>query len=199
MSDIADRVPKGEIINDGSDGEEIVISDPQTVSRRTSSRERVRRATALKLAGASYEQIAENLGYASADSARKAVNNAIKKSLQENANELRRIHYGRLEHMLMLVWPQVNQGDNTAFHSALAVMDRMERLYGLNAAEKIEVTTGPHETVMVADGSKDAYIAAMREAIEAEDVVEAEVVEEAPLDEPEPHTRPIPVRVHDDD
>ena len=59
-------------------------------------------------------------------------------------------------------------------------MDRMERLYGLNAAEKIAVSTGPRETVIVADGDKEAYIQALREAIEndAKPIIDAEVIED---------------------
>ena len=206
----ADEPVYGEILNDGENGEEIVIAAPVPVSARMSAREKQRRAMALKLAGASYAQIAENLNYATSSGAHKAVTRAMHNSLQENASELRRIHYGRLEHMLMLVWPDVNHGETSAINTALSVMDRMERLFGLNVAEKVDINTGPRETVIMADGDKSEYIEALKRAIEGDtkEIVDAEIVEDEnandeelgisgadPGDaegttEPEEHTRP---------
>lgn len=151
----------GEIVqaHDGT----LAINNPVALSRTMSVGEKTRRAMALKLAGASYAQIAMQLGYHDASGARKAVQRGMKSALQETAGELKKIHYGRLEHMLMLLWPEVNQRDLPAMSAALAVMDRMERLYGLNAAEKIEVGTGMN-TVILADGDKESYIQALEEA-----------------------------------
>jgi hypothetical protein len=50
-----------------------------------------------------------------------------------------------------------------AMSAALAVMDRMERLYGLNEAQKLDVGT-TRETVILADGDKESYIKALEEA-----------------------------------
>tara|TARA_R110002110_G_scaffold54098_9_gene155463 strand:- start:308 stop:889 length:582 start_codon:yes stop_codon:yes gene_type:complete len=176
----ADDTIYGEILNDGSDGGDIVIDNPVPLTVKMSSQEKQKRAMALKLAGASYAQIAESIGYADASGAYKAVSRGMKNSLQESAGDLRKIHYGRLEHMLMLVWPAVNQGDSSAVSSALQVMDRMERLYGLNEAQKVDITAGARETIIVADGEKSEYIKALREAIEedSQDIVDAEVVED---------------------
>lgn len=152
----------GEII-ETSNGE-TVINNPVPVKHSMSSAERTRRAMALKLAGASYSQIAQNLGYHDASGARKAVQRGMKNALQETASELRKIHYGRLEHLLMLLWGDVNNRDLASMNTALAVMDRMERLYGLNAAEKLDINAGTSHTVILADGDKDSYINALREA-----------------------------------
>lgn len=153
----------GEIVDTGADTDEIQINNPVPVKRDMSSAERTRRAMSLKLAGASYSQIALNLGYHDASGARKAVQRGMKNALHETAGELKKIHYGRLEHMLMLLWPDVNNRDLSSMSAALAVMDRMERLYGLNEATKLDVSTG-NNTVILADGDKDSYINALREA-----------------------------------
>ena len=160
---IEDETVWGEIADDGLNSGEIVVNNPVAVKRDMSSAERTRRAMSLKLAGASYAQIALNLGYHDASGARKAVQRGMKNALHETSGELKKIHYGRLEHMLMLLWGDVNNRDLASMSAALAVMDRMERLYGLNAAEKIDVTTGTN-TVILADGDKDSYINALREA-----------------------------------
>lgn len=156
-------VEYGAIVNDGSDGLPIEIENPVPLRKKMSVGEKTRRAQALKLAGASYAAIAQQLGYSDASAARKAVMRGMKSALQENATELRRIHYGRLEHMLMLVWGDVNTRDLPSMNAALAIMDRMERLYGLNAAERLEVSGGS-DTVILADGDKAAYLAALEEA-----------------------------------
>lgn len=163
LVDPGEAVLYGRIINDGSDGSDIEIENPVPLRHKMSVGEKTRRAMALKLAGASYGAIAQQLGYNDASAARKAVMRGMKSSLQENAGELRRLHYGRLEHMLMLLWPDVNARDLASINTALSVMDRMERLFGLNAAEKVEVSSGK-ETVILADGDKDSYIAALQEA-----------------------------------
>jgi hypothetical protein len=153
----------GEIVDDGTHTGEFVVNNPVPLSRNMNAAERTRRALALKLAGASYSQIAQSLGYHDASGARKAVHRGLKSAMHETASELKRIHYGRLEHILMLLWPEVNQRDLPSVSAALAVMDRMERLYGLNAAEKLDVV-GSRETVILADGDKDSYIKALEEA-----------------------------------
>jgi len=160
-NDEDNEVIYGEIIeaHDGS----LSINNPVSLSRQMSAGERTRRAMALKLAGASYAQIAQNLGYHDASGARKAVQRGMKSALHESASELKKIHYGRLEHMLMLLWPDVNQKDLSSMSAALSVMDRMERLYGLNAAEKVEIGSSSN-TVILADGDKSSYIKALEEA-----------------------------------
>lgn len=165
MSDIGqdNEVIYGEIVDDGEQSGEIVINNPVPLSRAMSTAERTRRAMALKLAGASYSQIAQQLGYHDASGARKAVQRGMKNAMHETAGELKKIHYGRLEHMLMLLWPEVNQRDLPAMSAALAVMDRMEKLYGLNEAQKLDVGVG-RETVILADGDKESYIKALEEA-----------------------------------
>ena len=153
----------GRIINDGSDGEDIEIDRPVPLRHKMNVGEKTRRAMALKLAGASYAAIAEQLGYNDASAARKAVMRGMKSSLQENASELRNIHYARLEHMLMLLWSDVVRKDLPSMSAALAIMDRMDKLFGLSAAQSIDINTTKN-TVFVAEGDKESYIKALQEA-----------------------------------
>lgn len=153
----------GRIINDGSDGGDIDIDRPVPLRHKMNVGEKTRRAMALKLAGASYAAIAEQLGYNDASAARKAVMRGMKSSLQENASELRNIHYARLEHMLMLLWSDVVRKDLPSMSAALAIMDRMDKLFGLSAAQSIDINTSKN-TVFVAEGDKESYIKALQEA-----------------------------------
>lgn len=153
----------GRIINDGSDGSDIAIDNPVPLKRQMAVGEKTRRAMALKLAGASYAAIAEQLGYHDASAARKAVMRGMKNAMHENAGELKHIHYARLEHMLMLLWPDVVKKDLPSMSAALAIMDRMDKLFGLSAAQSIEVNTSK-STVILAEGDKESYIRALQEA-----------------------------------
>ena len=162
QTDPADQIEHGKIVS-GADGGDIVVEQPVPLKQQMAVGEKTRRAMALKLAGASYANIATQLGYSDASGARKAVMRGMKSAQQENSGELRKIHYGRLEHMLMLLWPDVNNRDLASMGMALGVMDRMEKLYGLNAAEKVEFSASK-ETVILADGDKDSYLAALEEA-----------------------------------
>ena len=164
----------GEILNDGLDGSPIEISNPVPAKRKISVGEKTRRAMALKLAGASYASIAESLGYADASGARKAVMRGLESGLQENANELRKIHYGRLEHLLMLLWSDVNNKDLASMNTALSVMDRMTKLYGLDAPAELNINAGK-ETIIIADGEKEDYLKALKEAGE---IIDAEIINE---------------------
>lgn len=157
------KIVYGEIINDGSDGLPIRIDNPVALRHKMAVGEKTRRSMALKLAGASYQVIAEQLGYNDASAARKAVMRGLKSSLHENAAELRNIHYGRLEHMLMLLWSDVVRKDLPSMSAALAIMDRMDRLFGLS---QVEVQKGQQSngTVILADGDKDSYIKALQDA-----------------------------------
>ena len=152
----------GEVVEGEGGGFEVV--NPVKVKRKMAAGERSRRAIALKLAGASYRSIADTLGYYDQSAARQAVMRGMKAGLQEDAGELRKLHYGRLEHLLALVWPDVNAKDLPSMRMALDVMDRMAKLYGLDAPERHAFETGGRETVFVADGDKESYLKALQEA-----------------------------------
>ena len=169
----------GQVLDDGIDSGNIVVHNPITPKKQLSTGERTKRAMALKLAGASYASIADTLGYSDASGARKAVMRGMAQSLQENANELRKLHYGRLEHMLMLLWSDVNTKSLPSMSAALAIMDRMAKLHGIDSSLPSEVNIG-QQTVILADGSKDDYIKALTEAgLKMEnDITEAKLIKD---------------------
>ena len=169
----------GQVLDDGIDSGNIVVHNPITPKKQLSTGERTKRAMALKLAGASYASIADTLGYSDASGARKAVMRGMDQSLQENANELRKLHYGRLEHMLMLLWSDVNTKSLPSMSAALAIMDRMAKLHGIDSSLPSEVNIG-QQTVILADGSKEDYIKALTEAgLKMEnDITEAKLIKD---------------------
>lgn len=88
----------------------------------------------------------------------------MESTLQESANELRKVHHGRLEHLLALLWPDACALDLPSIRLVLDIMDRQDRLHGLSAPERFDVGLGGKETVILADGGKEDYLKALQEA-----------------------------------
>lgn len=98
-------------------------------------------ALELRKAGVSYVRIAEVLGYASGSGAHKAVASALKKTLQEPADDLRTLEIERLDAMLSAIWASVKQGQYGAIDRAIKIMERKAKLLGMDAPTKHDVTS----------------------------------------------------------
>jgi hypothetical protein len=125
--------------------------------------ERLRRAIMLRLSGATFETIARVLHYTTADQAMKAINRAMKAVQTETLRDLKRIHHMRLEHMLMLLWPSINQQDFQSMAAGLQIMDRIERLHGLQYIPA-EGEGPASDTVLVVGGNKEDFLNALTQA-----------------------------------
>jgi hypothetical protein len=101
-------------------------------TRKFTAAERKRRALELRRAGASYEQIADQIGYANRGGAHKAVTSALKTAVQEQADELRTLECERLDRLLLAVWKAAIDGDLKAIDRALRIQEQRARLLGLN-------------------------------------------------------------------
>lgn len=110
--------------------------------------ERQAQAVELRKAGCTFQQIADQLGYAGHQGAYKAVMAALRKTLQEPSDELRTMELERLDAMLNALWPQImarNQFTPRAVEVALKVMDRRAALVGLDAPKQVE----DHRTITI--------------------------------------------------
>lgn len=98
-------------------------------------------AVRLRLAGASYERIAEEVGYAGHSGARKAVEAGLKLAIKEPAEEVVQQELARLDQMYLgLVGKGATSGNVPAVLAALKVMDRRAKYLGLDVT-KLDVTT----------------------------------------------------------
>jgi hypothetical protein len=109
------------------------------LDRRLAARERQLRALELRLAGVTYQQIADELGYAGRQGAFKAVEAALKLTLREPADNLRRISAERLDRATLAIWRAVNAGDLQAIDRLLRIEARRAKLLGLDAPQRQEV------------------------------------------------------------
>ena len=104
--------------------------------------ERQRQALELRKAGVPYATIAERLGYASTGGAHKAVASALKKTLAEPADDLRRLEVERLDALLSALWRQAKEGNQGAVDRCIRIMERRAKLLGLDAPTKQDITSG---------------------------------------------------------
>jgi len=139
-------------------------------SKSIEVREKDRQALELRKAGASYEVIAKQLGYADSSGAYKSVQRSMKTIIAEPTDELRQVEYERLNQILLILWERVQHGELGAIDRALSVMDRISKMYGLDAPKQTEIKQQITQGVMIVDGSKEEYLQAIRQEIDGVEV-----------------------------
>jgi hypothetical protein len=94
--------------------------------------ERNQRALELHLAGATYERIAQVLGFASKATAHKAVKDALAaRPLPEEGEDPATVELARLDAMLVGLWPQARKGNVAAVDRVLKISERRVALMAL--------------------------------------------------------------------
>ena len=141
-------------------------------------------AVALRLAGASYAEVAEALEFATPRDARHAVEEALAASApdEQSREVLRQEAIGRLERLLRSAWAKATTPDHPehifAAKFALSVVDRLIRVQGLDAPAEVVVHTPTAREI-------DEWVARVTgtgvdelRALEDPTIVEAEVVDD---------------------
>lgn len=113
---------------------------------------RAEAAVALRIAGATYSEIARTLGYSNITRARQAVEQALAASVGDDDRERMRFIEGRrLERLLRGLWHKATDEEGeeqlAAARTALAVIDRHAKLYGLDAPT-VHAIYSPTQTEM---------------------------------------------------
>ncbi len=120
------------------------IQQSPTAPKRANAAERRRKAVALRIAGATYEQIGRELGITS-QAAWKHVTialTAIRQKTAEDADVLRVTELARLDAAQASIWPRVVQGDNQAIDRFLRISKRRGEITGIDAPAKTDLTSG---------------------------------------------------------
>lgn len=92
----------------------------------------------LRRAGFTWQRIAEQVGYADHTGAYAAYKRAIKRTMQQPADELREQEIDRLDRLQVAVWPAAMKGDTKAILTIIRLMERRAKLLGLDVPIKIE-------------------------------------------------------------
>lgn len=64
----------------------------------------------------------------------------MKKTLQEPADDLRRLELSRLDEALRAIWPKVKKGDLFAIDRYLKISERRAKLVGLDSKTEIQLS-----------------------------------------------------------
>ena len=116
----------------------------RSTQAKLNARTKEKIALDLRLAGATYEQIADHVHdkesgeklYSSKSVAWKAIDRAVKAIPAESAIRVKDLELQRLDVALMAIWPAVRRGDTFSIDRMLAIMNRRARYLGLD--EKLE-------------------------------------------------------------
>lgn len=101
-------------------------------NRDVNAAARVMKALDLRKAGVTYEAIARQCGYATRAAAYTAVQRELKRTIQEPADEVRRLEIERLNDLYRAMAPKALSGDTWAVDRCLAIMARRAALEGLD-------------------------------------------------------------------
>lgn len=112
------------------------MPESKTSPRRIAAVERHREALDLRRKGWTYAQIGDALGI-TAQGAHEAVKAELKRTVQEPADDVRRLEIERLDGMLKAMEGEVEAGDTNAVMVALKLAERRSRLLGLDAPTKL--------------------------------------------------------------
>lgn len=96
------------------------------------------KAVELRKAGATYELIAQQLGYSSKATAFNAVNRIMTSTKRESSKEAFEIELRRLDDLFMSLWPAARGGELPAVDRCLRIMEQRRKMLGLDAPEKIQ-------------------------------------------------------------
>lgn len=144
------------------------MAESTTSPRRIEAAEKRRRALQLRKAGATFDQIAEQVGYDNKGNAYRAVNQELADLPKEDAAELRDLEMARLDSLLTAMWPKAIGGNGWAVDRVLRIMERRARLAGLDQPEQIAITT--------AQGDFESAYRALIAEMAARDTVEGGAV-----------------------
>lgn len=138
------------------------MADEETRSDGAITTRTAASAVALKIAGASYEEVALTLGLPSAAHARKLVEKDLAARAEDAAPEQRQMlraeASARLERLMRAMWTKATTPADPEFvpasRQALALVDRYIRLHGLDAPAEVMIHTP-------AQAELDAWVAQM--------------------------------------
>ena len=126
--------------------------ESKTSPRRLAAAERQRQALALRVGGASFEQIAAALGYKDKSGGYRSVMAALARVPEPEAKVFRIINLERLNQMRLRYWATLQrrlppgtglpESDLALMRMELAIQEREAKYLGLDAPEKRELT-GP--------------------------------------------------------
>jgi hypothetical protein len=137
--------------------------------RRIEAQNKQQQALELRMAGRTWAEIAEHLGYKSHTGAIEAVKVALSRSNHEAVEDYRSLTLGRLTKVLQVHWPLMLQADPVASKLCLQTIKDMRELMGLDSPARLEHTGAngapiQHEVMTLDVGDITEAIEVLRDA-----------------------------------
>lgn len=112
-----------------------------TSPRRLQAADRQRQALEMRKDGHTFEAIAKALAYQGRSSAYRAVMAGLQKTLQEPADELRKLELERLDKAAAAIVGRVEDGDLQAIDRWIRISESRRKLLGLDGPAKVDITS----------------------------------------------------------
>ena len=143
--------------------------------------EKERRAMELRQAGATFDQIATEMGLANRGVAHKIVQRGLTRWMHESDEELRAVELACTEAVIARLWPLIDQRDPDlkAIDVYLRVADYRAKLAGLYAAKKTVVGLG------IEVAGEVRHVAKVAVWRELDEFIDTRVTDSSELDGPE--------------
>lgn len=146
--------------------------------KRITARAREHDVLKLVFDGLDFAQIAEKVGYANAEVAKKTYDRVIQRHLIVDTEQAVRVQIARLDRMLQRLEKRMAAGDLGAFDRAIKIEERRAKLLGLDAAEKREYEHRVDGQVALVYGTPDEYVEGLLKMADLDPREEARIREE---------------------
>ena len=114
------------------------MAESKLSPRRLEAIQKQESALGLRMAGRTWQEIADQLGYANHSGAIAAVNSALTRTLQEPVEHYRALNIERLTKVLQVNWRAMLGRDADATKFCLQAIEGINKILGLNAPSKVE-------------------------------------------------------------
>lgn len=151
----------------GFDPGELKIHDPFVLPSEVELEHEIERpkwwyAQQLRLAGATWDEIAKALGYQSGPTAHTTVKRHTAQLSKQSAAELMELELERLDMLQLVVWRRARQGDLRAIETVLKIMATRAKYLGLDNGT-YESESSAKSTILIG-GDEASYIQAIKDA-----------------------------------
>lgn len=123
-------------------------------------------AQQLRLAGASWPEIARALGYVDAQHARKMVATNTADFRLEAASEMIKMELERLDMLQLVVWRKARNGSIKDIETVLKIMQLRAKYLGLDDGHHVDDKDGKSGVLLIG-GTEEEYIEAIKQVSEA--------------------------------
>jgi chemotaxis protein histidine kinase CheA len=124
----------------------VAVPESKLSPRALTAQVKEQQALDLRLAGHTFDGIAQQLGYASRSSAYRAVERALQRirvQADQTAETLRALEDARYDRLLRAIEAQVQQGNLAAIDRALRISKARRELWGLDAPTRVDAELSP--------------------------------------------------------